>query len=201
MAKKSARQKIEDNLAAQHDGVKWYFSLLPEVLDNVSTASPALSYCFQLIESAQRVGLYALIMREYRTDSELTWDAVDRLDITRKNYPLFFKNISGKALDNSGRSIIEPAEKVRDAITHGRSKSEAEMHAAILRCLEYAEFLNDQFQAKAGFRPVGPLRGVTSKKGAPQLSKKISRAILRGLEIEGKPKEKNASQDDCGASG
>lgn len=186
MANKSVRTKIDEKLASQDEGIKWYFSVLPEVLDNVSTASPALSYCFQLIEGAQRSGLYALIMREYRTDSELTWAAVDRLDITRKNFPVFFRNISGKTLDNSGRPIIEPAEKIRDAITHGRHKSEADIQRAIISCLEYVEFLNDQFFTKVGFRPVGPLRGVTSKKGAPTLPKNVTRLLLKGLEIEGK---------------
>jgi hypothetical protein len=181
MARKSAREKIAENLKAQDEGLKWYFSILPELLDKVSTASPALAYSFHLIESAQRMALYALIMREYRTDSELTWSAVDRIDITRKNFPILFQKISGKNLSKSGRSIIEPAEKVRDAIMHGRGKTEAELQEAILRCLEYAEFLNGEFFSKVGFRPFGKLQGVTSKKGVPQLPKKISRLVLDGL--------------------
>lgn len=186
MGKKSIRTQIAENLASQDDGIKWYFSLLPEVLDNVSTPSPALSYCFQLIEAAQRVGLYALIMREYRTDSELTWRAIDTIDITRKNFPILFSNISGKKLDGSGRLIIEPAEKVRDAITHGRHKSEVEIQRAILACLQYATFLNGEFYTKVGFKPFGPLRGVTGKKGAPTLPKKVTRLVLIGLEVGSK---------------
>ena len=181
MARQSNRVKITKNLAEQDDGVQWYFDLLPELLDKISSSSPALAYCFQQIEAAQRVGIYALLMREYRTDSEMTWSAVDRLDITRSNFPALFERIVGKSLDKRGRAIIEPAEHVRDAITHGRDKSDAEIHAAILKCLEYVEFLNDEFGKKAGFRPVGKLRGVTSKKGRAQLDKKISRAVLQGL--------------------
>lgn len=181
MARKSARDKIDTNLAKQDDGLKWYFSVLPEVLDGVSTASPALAYSFQLIESGQRMGLYALIMREYRTDSELTWKAVDRIDITRRNFPLLFQKISGKTLSKTGRQLIAPAESVRDAIMHGREKTEAEIQEAILKCLEYAEYLNAEFFAKAGFRPFGKLQGVTSKKGIPQLPRKISQLVLDGL--------------------
>ena len=181
MARRSARDKINANLAKQDDGLKWYFSVLPEVLDGVSTASPALAYSFQLIESGQRMGLYALIMREYRTDSELTWKAVDRIDITRRNFPLLFQKISGKKLSATGRELIEPAESVRDAIMHGREKTEAEIQEAILKCLEYAEYLNSEFFAKAGFRPFGKLQGVTSKKGVPQLPRKISQLVLDGL--------------------
>lgn len=181
MSRLSARQRIDKNLAAQDDGVRWYFGLLPELLDKISSSNPALAYCFQQIEAAQRIGLYALLMREYRTDSALAWDAVDRIDLTRANFPEFFERIQGSKLDASGRKIIEPAEAVRDAITHGRQKTVAEIHEAILKCLEYVEFLNDEFSKKAGFRPVGQLRGVTSKRGKPQLEKKITRAVLIGL--------------------
>ena len=191
MARKSARQKIDENLASQDEGLRWYFSILPEALDEVSTASPALAYAFQLIESGQRVGLYALIMREYRTNDELTWKAVDRIDITRSNFPLLFAKISGKKLDKAGRGVIKPAEEVRDAIMHGREKSEAEMQEAILRCLEYAEFLNDEFSAKVGFRPFGKLQGVTSKKGIPQLPRKISQLVLDGLLQKIEPERKS----------
>ncbi len=181
MPRASTRDKIVENLSAQDVGVRWYFALLPELLDNISSCRPALAYCFQQIEGAQRVSIYALLMREYRTDSELTWSAVDRIDITRKNFPELFESISGKALDRRGRGILETAEKTRDHITHGRDASEANVRAAILKCLEYVDFLNSEFQTKVGFRPVGQLRGVTSKRGRPQLDKKISRAVLRGL--------------------
>ena len=181
MARKSARAKIDENLAKQDEGLSWYFSVLPDVLDGVYTASPALAYCFQLIESGQRIGLYALIMREYRTDSELTWSAVDRIDITRKNFPVLFQRISGKKLGMAGRELIKPAESVRDAIMHGRDKTEVEIQEAILKCLEYAEYLNAEFFAKAGFRPFGKLQGVTGKKGIPQLPRKISQLVLDGL--------------------
>lgn len=181
MSRLSIRKKITLNLAQQDDGVRWYFDLLPELLDNISSCKPALAYCFQQIEAAQRAGLYALLMREYRTDSELTWKAVDRLDITRKNLSEFFERISGKQLDARGRTIIAAAESTRDAITHGREKSDAQIMTAIESCLEYAKFLNQEFDEKVGFRPVRQLRGVTSKRGVGQLDKKISKAVLTGL--------------------
>lgn len=181
MARLSARDQIERNLNEQDDCVRWYFDLLPELLDNISSSKPALAYCFQQIESARRVGLYVLLMREYRTDSALAWQAVDKIDLTRSNYPEFFERILAKKLGAQGRNIIEPAEIVRDAITHGRNKSAAEIHKAILNCLEYAKFLNEEFFEKAGFRPVGPLRGVTGRRGKPQLEKKITRVVLIGL--------------------
>jgi hypothetical protein len=177
----STKAQVKANLAAQSEGVRGYFRLLEELLDNVSSPEPALAYCFQRIETAQRVGVYALLMREYRTNSDLAWRAVDRLDLTRSNFPTFYRAILGKNLPDALRTVIQPAEDVRDDITHGRWKSKAEVQRAILGCLKYAEQLNQAFQTDAGFCPVGPLRGVTSKKGKPQLEKKISRAVLKGL--------------------
>lgn len=181
MAKISSKDQVKQRFEAQTAGVRGYLFLLDELLDNISQPEPALAYCFQRIEMAQRVGLYALLMREYRTNSELTWLAVDKIDLTRSNFPILYKNITGKDLDPKLRATIGKAEGVRDSITHGRSQSAAQVNSAILKCLEYVELLNEQFKKDGGFCPVGPLRGVTGKKGKPQLDKKISRAILRGL--------------------
>lgn len=181
MVRVSSKDRVKAKLAAQDPGVKWYFQLLNELLDNVSQPEPALAYCFQRIEMAQRMGLYALLMRNYRTNSELAWKAVDMIDITRSNFPELYKNITGKTLEAALRVVIQPAETVRDHITHGRAQSSASVHHAILSCLDYASALNAQFFADAGFRPVGPLRGRTGARGKPQLDKKISRAVLLGL--------------------
>jgi hypothetical protein len=52
---------------------------------------------------------------------------------------------------------------------------------AVLSCLEFTEKLNEAFFNDAKFRPVGNLKGVTGARGKPQLSKKISREVLKGL--------------------
>ena len=172
MVQISTADKIKKNFDAQEQGFQKYFVLLKELLEKISSPEPALAYCFQRIEFAQRNGLYALLMREYRTDSDLSWQVVDRLDVTR---------ISGKRLPSNLKLIIQPAESVRDDITHGRTKSKAEINKAILNCIEYAEALNAAFNNQVGFKPIGDLRGVTSKRGKPQLDKKISRVVLKGL--------------------
>tara|TARA_R110000850_G_scaffold68107_1_gene152231 strand:+ start:140 stop:724 length:585 start_codon:yes stop_codon:yes gene_type:complete len=183
MARVSERKKIDIFLGNQEKGLQDYFGLLPELLDNISSSEPALAYCFQRIEMAQRNGLYALLMREYRTDSSLSWDAIDAIHISRKSFPEHFQVISGKQLPNKIRDIIAPAEAVRDAIMHGRYEAKAEVHRAIFKCLTYAEEVNKQFQKKVGFKPFGPLRGVTSRRGKPQLDEKISKAVLSGLKL------------------
>jgi hypothetical protein len=181
MPRVSSKAKVKSQLALQEAGVRWYFQLLDELLDNISKPEPALAYCFQRIEMAQRMGLYALLMRNYRTNSGLAWKAVDMIDITRSNFPDLYKNLTGKALASELRDLIQSAETVRDNITHGRVQSSAKVHNAILSCLDYASALNAQFHSDAGFKPIGPLSGTTGARGKPQLDKKISRAVLLGL--------------------
>ena len=183
MPKISERSKITELLDSLDQGLQDYFGLLVELLDKVSSSEPALAYCFQRIEMAQRVGLYALLMREYRTNSEMAWAAVDALQIDRSSFGEHFKRISGKQLPDSLRTKIKPAELVRDRIMHGRSESRAQIHRAIFQCLEYAQLINRQFQTKVGFKPFGQLRGVTSNKARAQLDEKISRAVLGGLKL------------------
>ena len=183
MARVSSKDQIKASFAKQEQGLRDYFPLMIELIDNISSPEPALAYCFQRIEMAQRGGLYALLMREYRTDSALAWGSVDRLDLTRSNFPSFYRSITGKKLPATLHDVIAPAEKVRDDITHGRQKTGAEIHGAILKCLDYAKALNDAFHKHAGFRPVGPLRGVTSKRGKPLLEKKLTRLVLKGLDF------------------
>lgn len=183
MAKISERQKIADFLVELDQSAREYFRLLPELLDNVSSSEPALAYCFQRIEMAQRVGLYALLMREYRTNSEMAWEAIDDLQIDRNSFADHFRRISGKQLPESLRAKIKPAEEVRDRIMHGRSESRAAIHRAILICLQYADLLNKQFHKKVGFKPFGQLRGVTSNRAKPQLDRKITLAVLAGLKL------------------
>lgn len=183
MAKVSNKQKVKIRLAAVGVDVADYFKLLPELLDNISSPEPALAYAFQRVEAAQRMGLYALVMREYRTNQRLTWEAIDALQINRKEFAGHFARIAGKELPNSLGEKIKPAERTRDAIMHGRTKRPSEVHSAIISCLDYAEELNNQFWDKAGFKPVGQLRGVTGKKGKPQLDTKVSKAVIAGLRL------------------
>lgn len=181
MARKSEREKIADWLNSADQALKDYFILLPELLDNISRKEPALTYCFQQIEMAKRNGLYCLLMREYRTDQNLTWRAVDKLDITRSNFSDIYRKISGKNLPSNLREKMALAEPKRDDIMHGRAVRRADVERSILQCLDYSQELNSVFFDQVGFRPFGSLQGITSKRGSPQLNTKISRAVLKGL--------------------
>ena len=183
MPRMSKAEGIVEKLKACDEGTRYYFWMLEELIRKVSRPEPALAYCFQRIESAQRVALYALLMRKYRTDSQLAWEAIDRLDITRTNFPAFYHVLSGRKFPKELRDILSPAEAVRDRITHGKVSKTGTVLTAIGTCLDYAEALNAKVWTDAGFRPFGQLRGVTSS-SRPQLEKEISRLVIRGLGLE-----------------
>ena len=127
MPKPSLAARNLGRLNEASEGIQYYFWILPELLENVSVPGPALAYCFQNIEYAQRRALYALLMRRFRTDSDLTWQAIDSLDITRSNFPDFYQSFSGKKYPKALRDLMGPAEKVRDDITHGRDANATEV--------------------------------------------------------------------------
>jgi hypothetical protein len=183
MTRISNAQKVLNEFGKCDRGVQNYFWMLSDLLLKVSKPGPALAYCFQQIEAGHRVTLYALLLRKYRTKSDLSWKAVDRLDITRKNFPEFYKKLAGKSFDQNLRDMIGPAEKVRDRIIHGKEVSDVDVLAAITVCLRYAEAVNKDCKAVAGFAPFGDLRGVTSSK-VPKLDPDISRLVIKGLGLE-----------------
>jgi hypothetical protein len=195
MPKPSLAARNLSKLRHASDGVQYYFWMLPELLENVSSPGPALAYCFQNIEYAQRRALYALLMRRFRTDSDVTWEAIDSLDITRSNFPDFYQSFSGKKFPKGLRDLMTPAETVRDNITHGRDASVTDVHRAIGICLDYAEQVNERMWLDVGFRPFGRLQGVTSSK-RPQLNTEISHLVLKGLGLyRAKARQQNLASE------
>jgi hypothetical protein len=180
MPKPSEKQKILSQYEKSDEGVKYYFDMLPDILAGIQSPEPALAYCFQRIEAGQRICLYAILMRKHRTDSAITWNIIDDLDITRKNYTEIYDRIVGKSLDQSVIYILKDAVSVRDKITHGKDASRISVLKAVGVCLEYANAFNKAVHADVGFRPFGRLQGVTSSK-RPQLDKNISHLVLKGL--------------------
>ncbi|MFN4039717.1 MAG: hypothetical protein ACK4IB_10300 [Erythrobacter sp.] len=181
MPKKSFKSQALASFSKLDEKAQLYFDVLPELINNVTRPEPALAYSFQKIEMAQRNALYVLLMREYRTNGDLAQHAVNKIDITRSNFPQLYKSISGKNLNKELREIIKPAEAIRDRITHGRKCQSSDVFKAIKLCLDYAYSMNEEFSKSVGFKPFGPQTGATGMKGKPQHDKKVTKAILQGL--------------------
>lgn len=180
MPKPSNKQRVLNCFDTHDDGMRYFFDQLPDIINHVYSPEPALAYCFQRIESGQRVALYALLMRRFRTDATVAWSVIDGMDITRKSFPEHYETLAGAAISTNVASLLRDAVKVRDRITHGKQAQASEVLGAVISCLEYAAALNRQVRAHAGFAPFGRLQGVTSSR-RPQLEKDISRLVIKGL--------------------
>lgn len=181
MPRVSICEKILSDFNKSDEGVQYWFDAMPTIVKKLDLPAVALGYAFQQIEAGHRRTLYAGIMRKYRTDPDLTWDFVDRHDITRKNFLDLYEAIFGKKIPINIISLIQEAECVRDKITHGKDWKQNEGWRAVYSALSYATAFNKHLYEKEGFYGFGPLRGVTSNRAKPLLDKNISRLVLKGL--------------------
>jgi hypothetical protein len=180
MPKPSNKQRVINCFDSQDEGIRYFFDQLPDIINHVYSPEPALAYCFQRMESGQRVALYVLLMRKFRTDATVAWAVVDGMDITRKSFPEHYETLAGTAIGGGVTGLLTEAVKVRDRITHGKQAQTSDVLGAVIACLGYAAALNKQVRSDAGFAPFGRLQGVTSSR-RPQLDKDISRLVIKGL--------------------
>jgi hypothetical protein len=170
------------NLFDKLDGdVQAYFDEFRALVDSQFSLQVLLAYCFFRLEQGQRVTLFCGARKIQKTDSELTWKAIDGHYMSRENFQKFFEIIFGAAIPAAIQEIIKPAEDIRDRLMHGRGLDEGEVREAISRVLHYAVQINTFLDGrKAGFRPfVGDLRGFVGRLEA--LDKSTSRWILKGM--------------------
>jgi len=162
------------------DNIRNYFSEFRTLVDSQFSLEVLLAYSFFRLEQGQRIALYCGARRLHKTDSDLTWRAIDGQHMIREVVQKFFQTIFGEALPRDTQEIIEPAEKIRDRLMHGRGLDESEVREAVSRVLYYAQQMNEFIQARAGFRPfVGDLRGFVGRLEAQDAA--TSRWILKGM--------------------
>ena len=157
-----------------------FFGDLGNLIDSDFSLDISIAYAFFRIEQGQRQTLYCGARKLHRTESTLTWKAIDEHDMTRAGFRELFKTIYGYAISNPAKSHSTDAEKVRDDIMHGRSPTEAKKREAITKALHYAKEMNSHIQTKSGFKPfAGDLRGIVGR--LESLDKSTTRWILKGM--------------------
>lgn len=163
------------------ESIRGYFDEFPALVQSNFSLDLILAYCFFRLEQGQRTSLYCGARRLHKTDSELTWRAIDGQHMTRDAFQKYFSTIFGAALPREIQDIIEPAEDIRDRLMHGRGLDEAALREAISRVLYYASRVNAFLDTRdVGFRPfVGDLRGFVGRLEA--LDRSTSRWILKGM--------------------
>jgi len=161
--------------------IKTYFDEFRALVDSTFSLHVLLAYCFFRLEQGQRITLFCGARKLHKTDSELTWKAIDGHYMSRENFQRFFEVIFSAGIPAPIQEIIKPAEDIRDRLMHGRGLDEGEVREAISRVLHYASAINGFLDSRnAGFRTfVGDLRGFVGRLEA--LDKSTSRWILKGM--------------------
>jgi hypothetical protein len=163
------------------DDIRAHFSEFPGLVDSAFSLNVVLAYVFFRLEQGQRRVLYCGARELYKTDSELTWSAIDSEYLKRNEFPKYFQSIFGVPLPSDLQNIIRPAEQIRDGLMDGRDVDEPALREAISRVLHFTHAMNIFVDAQnVGLRPfVGDLRGFVGR--GHSLDKPTSRVILKGM--------------------
>jgi hypothetical protein len=160
------------------DQIKWYFDQLPALLDDFPY-TVCLAYAFLKTEQAQNRALYCGVVKLHGAHGEVADNAINKQHLTRDGFLLLYNNVFGHAMSAGTSAKITQAEKIRDRVIHGKHVGDPEMRQAVLDVIEYAEALNGDLKATAGFEPFGDLRGFKGR--GQSLEKSTTRWLLKGL--------------------
>lgn len=164
--------------------IKGYFADLVPLVDQSFAIDIVLAYVFFKLEQGQRVALYCGARKLHKTETVLTWKAIDSQYITRDKYKEYFQTIYNfKPPDEATRALKE-AEEIRDKVMHGSNIADRRKLEGISKALHYARIMNESIyrHRKCGFKPFNNyLRGVFGRLGS--LDKSTTRWILKGMKF------------------
>jgi hypothetical protein len=163
------------------EDVKGHFGEFRKLVDSEFSLQVILAYTFFRLEQGQRITLYCGARKLHKTDSDLTWKAIDGHYMSREHFQKFFETIYGVAIPSTVQDVIKPAEIARDKTMHGQGIDDSQVREAIYRVLHYSAQLNTLLdERRVGFRPfVADLRGFVGR--LEPLDKSTSRWILKGM--------------------
>ncbi len=178
-----------------NDDMQWYFDSFLELVPKPSRPKfnwdIVIAYLFMRVEQAQRMTLYAAMVKEYKVDAVLAAKAIDNLHMTRPKFLAIYKALAGAHLNNTTYKKGKKAEAVRDKIMHGKSLihgrgislgekvSEQEKRNAVIWVLEYAKLFNKQTKRRFKFEPFGRMQGFNGR-GKPH-DEVTSEWMLKGM--------------------
>lgn len=176
------RKGMKKLYAALPTEVRSFFADLPALIDSAFSLDIVLAYVFFRIEQGQRLILYCGARKLHKTESSLTWKAIDAHDLTRQGFKELFQTIYGFAVSKAAADCLADAEGIRDRLMHGKGLTDKEKREAVSKALHYAEEMNDLIAVRKclRFRPFcGDLRGFVGRLEA--LEKPTTRWILKGM--------------------
>jgi hypothetical protein len=159
--------------------VKGYFSELPHLLEDGYPYQVSVAYLFLETEHAHNRALYCGVVKLHAAEAELADSVVNAQHLTRDGFLALYRSVFGKPFPSALAAKFEKAARIRDFVVHGKKVSDAEMRQVHVDIIEYAEGLNAELSAIAGFEPFGDLRGF--KGAAGSLEKATTKWLLKGI--------------------
>ena len=164
----------------EHDEeVVSYFDPCAELLASEYRYQVVISYMFSRIEIAHREALYFGVVKLHNVDRKLASMAIDKYDLTRKDFRAKLEQIYGYHIPQELREKIESAESVRDRILHGKKIKKGEMAHAVLDTMDYFDGLNTLLYEKSEIWIAGDRTGFKGRGASHNAA--TSNWILRGM--------------------
>ena len=153
--------QIKNRYEKLKDGhIEWFLDAFYDIIaiDNDANLDILIAYLSIKTEQAQRMALYATMVRKYKVDSNLAAAIAGNSHLKRGTFREQYEKLTGQKLWDKTIALGKKAEDIRDQIMHGKGLvsgrgilfakkvNSTEKKYAIIWFLEYAELFNDQFQ-------------------------------------------------------
>ena len=198
----------EEHLTGYYAMVYNYYKSLPDiiqkhfdlsviiiVIDDKNSLDVLIPYLFMKVEQAQRMILYAAMVKKYKIDKDLASGALDNLRIKRKDFRELYEILAGKPIDAETIEYAKDAEKFRDNILHGKTVKTEDKGRAACNIFTYSVLLNEQVDKDFGFEPFGNMTGFKGK--VQSHDKTTSRWMLIGMGLLEAPTAKKTKKQDA----
>ena len=179
MARIPSRIALKKFYESRTDEVKLYFEHFLPVIDNNLPYQICLAYVFLKMEQAQNRALYGGVVKIHRGKRDFVSRVMNFQHLTRGGFKEIYKNVFGSKIKTATIKKLEDAETIRDKVIHGKDVPDNELREAIADVLEYAELLNAEVSAIAGFKPFGSMKGFKGR--ADSLDNRTTKWLMKGL--------------------
>jgi len=117
MDAKVALADIKNKFRRAPGEIQFYFRYLMELVDLIGKRKCSwdivIAYLFSRVERAHVMSLYCGVVKLHGVDKDLAWSAINDMDITRKNFPDFYKTVYGRELGKELAQKMERAIKIQ----------------------------------------------------------------------------------------
>ncbi len=191
---------LEEYKKLPKDTIHWYFNSFLDFAPslkrneynndkgNQHALSMLIAYLYIKIESAQREILYGAAITRHRTDKDETRYITENFYMTREIFYTAYNKVMGNHVNKEAKQFIVKANKVRNAIMHGRYKTltEHEKREAIIAIFNYSKSLSEQVKIKIKdkFEPFGKLKEPNDVKNPLNRQDTIEKLERLGIKLE-----------------